>query len=70
MSDIGRVLIVVGALLLVLGLLFTFGAKVPFLGKMPGDIVYRHGNFTFHFPIVTSIVLSLLLTLLFSLLRR
>jgi DUF2905 family protein len=70
MSDLGRALIVAGAVLLALGLLLTFAGKVPGLGRLPGDIVYRRGNFTFYFPLVTSLVLSLLLTLLLALLRR
>ena len=69
MSDLGRTLVVVGAVLLVVGLLMSFGARVP-LGRLPGDIVYRKGNFTFYFPLVTSILISLVLTAIFTLLRR
>ena len=68
-TDMGRTLVVVGAVLLVLGLLMSLGAKVP-LGRLPGDIVYRRGNFTFYFPLVTCILISLVLTAIFSLLRR
>jgi hypothetical protein len=67
---LGRALIITGAVLLGLGLVLTFAGKVPGLGRLPGDVVYRKGNFTFYFPIVTSIVLSLVLTLLLSLFRR
>ena len=70
MPEIGRVLLVVGGVLVVLGLVLTFAGRVPLLGRMPGDIVYRRGNFTFYFPIVTSIVLSLLLTAVLWLFRR
>ena len=69
MSDLGRALIVVGAILLLVGLLLSFGARVP-LGRLPGDIVYRKGNFTFYFPLVTSILISLVLTAILTLLRR
>ena len=65
----GRLLVIVGAVLLVVGLLLSFGARLP-LGRLPGDIVYRKGNFTLYFPLVTSILLSLLLTAVFALLRR
>ncbi|PYQ50911.1 MAG: DUF2905 domain-containing protein [Acidobacteria bacterium] len=65
----GRTLVVVGAVLLVVGLLMSLGAKVP-LGRLPGDIVYRRGSFTFYFPLVTCILVSLVLTAIFSLLRR
>ncbi len=69
MSDLGRTLVLAGAVLLVIGLLMSLGAKVP-LGRLPGDIVYRRGNFTFYFPLVTSILISLVLTAIFTLLRR
>jgi hypothetical protein len=62
MADIGRTLVVLGAVLLVVGLLFTLGSRIPGVGRLPGDIVYRKGNFTFYFPLVTSVLLSLLLT--------
>ena len=62
MADIGRTLLILGAVLLVLGLLFTLGSRIPGVGRLPGDIVYRKGNFTFYFPLVTSVLLSLVLT--------
>jgi len=64
--ELGRVLLISGAALIVVGALFYFGDKLPFrLGRLPGDIVYRGEHTTFYFPIVTCIVLSLGLTLLF-----
>ena len=70
MADIGRTLLVLGAVLLVVGLLFTLGSRIPGVGRLPGDIVYRKGNFTFYFPLLTSILLSLVLTAIFSFFRR
>ncbi len=75
MSEVGKVLLLMGFVLLILGLLLTFFEKLPFgLGRLPGDIVIKRDNFTFYFPlgtsIILSVVLSLLLTLLFSLLRK
>lgn len=70
MLEIGRVLVIVGCTLLILGLVLTFAGRVPGLGRLPGDIVYRRGNFTFYFPLATSIVLSLVLTALLWLFRR
>jgi formate hydrogenlyase subunit 3/multisubunit Na+/H+ antiporter MnhD subunit len=70
MADMGRVLIVVGAVILVLGLLLTFGGRTLGLGRLPGDIVYRKGNFSFYFPLVTSLLLSLVLTAILAFLRR
>jgi Protein of unknown function (DUF2905) len=69
-SELGRLLILAGALLVVAGLVLTLAGKVPYLGRLPGDIVYRKGGLTLYLPITTSILLSLLLTLLLMLFRR
>ena len=66
----GRILIFIGLGIVVLGLLLSFSGKVPLIGRLPGDIVFRRENFTFYFPLATSIVLSLLLTVLLWLFRR
>ena len=63
----GKFLIVIGLVIAAAGVLISLG--VP-LGRLPGDISYRRGNVSFHFPIVTSIVVSIILTLLFSFFRR
>ena len=63
----GKYLIVIGLVIAGIGMLISLG--VPF-GRLPGDVSYRRGNFSFHFPIVTSIVVSIILTLLFTLFRR
>ena len=63
----GRFLIVIGAVLVVVGLLINLG--VPF-GRLPGDFAVRRGNFSFYFPLTTSIIASILLTLLFMFLGR
>lgn len=70
MSELGRPLIVVGAVLLLVGLFLTFGPRIPGLGRLPGDVVWRRGNTTVYFPVVTCIVLSIVLSLLFGLFRR
>ena len=70
MSDLGRMLLVVGGVLVVFGLLLTFGARIPGLGRLPGDFVYRKGNFTVYFPLATSLLLSLVLSAIVALLRR
>jgi hypothetical protein len=64
---VGRLLIVVGLLLAAVGLLITLGLPI---GRLPGDITVRRGNFTFYFPLATSIVASIVLTLLFMLFTR
>ncbi len=70
MADVGKMLLLVGGVLVVVGLLLTVGARIPGLGRLPGDIVYRKGNFSFYFPLATSLLLSLVLTAVFALLRR
>ena len=68
--QLGRLMIYAGIFILVLGVLFFFGDKIPFLGKLPGDIYIKKKNFTFYFPIVTSILLSLLISLIIYLFRK
>jgi hypothetical protein len=63
----GRLLVYIGLGITALGLLILVG--VPF-GRLPGDIMVRRGNFSFYFPLATSIIVSILLTLLLSLFRR
>lgn len=63
----GRFLIVLGIVLVVVGLLVNFGVPI---GRLPGDITYRRDNFSFYFPLTTSIIASILLTLLMMFLRR
>jgi hypothetical protein len=70
MQELGRPLVVAGVLMVLVGLALAFGSRIPFVGRLPGDIVWRRGNTTVYFPIVTCIVLSLVLTLVFSLFRR
>jgi hypothetical protein len=74
LRDLGRNLLLFGALLVLGGAFFYFGGKLPFrFGRLPGDIVHRGEHTTFYFPIVTGIVLSLALSLLlwlFSHFRR
>jgi len=63
MQPFGRILIVFGLIFLGVGLLLTFFDKIPFLGKLPGDINIKRDNFSFYFPITTCIIISLLLSL-------
>ena len=67
--DIGRLLIVLGGVLLLAGIALSAFGRIG-LGRLPGDIVYRRGNFTLYFPLMTSILLSLILSLLLWLFRR
>ena len=70
MGTFGKTLILFGVLLVALGLLFSLGSKVPWLGRLPGDIYIHRENFTFYFPLTTCILLSLIITLVLYLFRR
>ncbi len=66
----GKALILLGVVLMVLGVVFVLAPKIPFLGKLPGDIHLRGKNWSFSFPVVTCIVISIVLTLLLNLFSR
>ena len=61
---------IVGGVLFLIGALASLGGRLPWFGRLPGDIVVERENFRFYFPIVTSIVISIILTLLAALFRR
>jgi hypothetical protein len=69
-GDIGKALMVIGAVIFAVGGIIMLSGRVPFLGKLPGDILIQKKNFTFYFPIATSILISIVLTLLFWFLGR
>jgi hypothetical protein len=66
----GKFLIIVGSILILLGVLITYAHKLPFLGKLPGDISIEKGNFRIYFPIATSILLSILISLIVYIYQR
>lgn len=70
MSDIGKILLIVGGVIIILGLILTFSGHIPFLGKLPGDIIIKKENFTFYFPVVTMIIVSVVLSIIASLIIR
>ena len=63
----GKIILFAGLIIAAVGLLMMAGASI---GRLPGDISYRRGNFTFYFPLVTSIIISIVLTIVLALLRR
>lgn len=65
-----KILIGAGLVLVVLGLLWPWLAKVPFIGRLPGDILIQKKNFTLYFPITTSILISVILSLIFWILSK
>jgi len=70
MSQIGRILIIFGIILIIIGFLLTSTNIGKHLGKLPGDINIKKGNVSFHFPIVTCILISIILTILINLFLR
>jgi hypothetical protein len=70
MGDLGRMLMLLGGALFAGGALLTLAGKLPWFGRLPGDIVVERGPVTFYFPIVTCVIVSVALSLLFWLFRR
>ncbi|HLX69325.1 MAG TPA: DUF2905 domain-containing protein [Verrucomicrobiae bacterium] len=70
MNDLGKFLVIVGLLIAAVGLLIWSGFGRSWLGRLPGDIHYSRENFSFHFPIMTCLLLSLLLSLLLWFFRK
>ncbi len=74
LRELGRALLILGAVIAVVGALLFFGARLPFrLGRLPGDIIHRGEHTTFYFPIVSCLIVSIVLSLLlwlFNHLRR
>jgi hypothetical protein len=66
MPEIGKLLIIVGGFILVVGVFLSLGLRIPYLGKLPGDISVDRGNVHFYFPIVTGLLLSVVLTILLN----
>lgn len=69
-QGIGKLLIIIGGILLILGVVFLFSPKIPFLGKLPGDFSIRGKGFSIYIPIATCIVLSVLLTIILNIFFR
>jgi hypothetical protein len=66
----GKMLLILGGVIFVVGLILTFAGKIPYVGRLPGDIAIRREGFSCYFPIVTSIVLSILLTIVLNVIVR
>jgi hypothetical protein len=67
---LSRTLIIIGAILIVTGIVIGLAPRIPFLGRLPGDLYFRKDNVTFYFPLTTSIIISVVLSLLFYLFGR
>ena len=70
MQGLGKILVIVGVIAIIVGVILIWSPRIPFLGKLPGDVLVKRENFTFYFPLATSIVLSLLLSLILYMIRR
>ena len=70
MGEMAKIIIVIGAVLVLIGFAMLFVQKVPFLGKLPGDILIKKENFTFYFPLTTSIVISVIVSLILYLVSK
>jgi DUF2905 family protein len=70
MPDVGKLLIIVGGFIVIVGLFLALGLRIPYLGKLPGDISVDRGNVHFYFPIATGLLLSLVLTVLLNVFFR
>ena len=63
-----KILIIIGIILLILGLLYPYIKKIG-LGQLPGDILFKTGNSTFFFPVMTCLIISIILTIIFNLFK-
>jgi hypothetical protein len=70
LGALGKLLILLGVLIIVIGLLLLVGEKIPWIGKLPGDIIIRKEKFSFYFPITTCITISIILTFLVWIFRK
>jgi hypothetical protein len=66
MEGLGKILLIVGAVIIVIALLMIFGQHIPFFGKLPGDIFIKKDNWSFYFPIVTFLIVSIILTIIIN----
>ena len=64
MEGLGKILLIVGGIIVISGLILIFSQPIPFLGKLPGDIFVKKEGFSFYFPIVTLLILSILVTII------
>jgi uncharacterized protein YybS (DUF2232 family) len=70
MNDIGKLLVLVGVIIALVGALLWSGLGKSWFGRLPGDVQYSKGSFHFYFPIITCLILSIILTLLLRLFRK
>jgi hypothetical protein len=69
-QGLGKLIIILGITLVVIGLLMTFAPKIPVIGKLPGDFYFRRGNASFYFPLASSILISVIVSIILSVIFR
>lgn len=69
-SDFGKILIIAGILMAIAGVILMFYDKIPFIGKLPGDIMIKRENFTIYIPIATSLLISVLISVILFLINK
>ncbi len=70
MAELAKILIIIGIVLVAAGVLMLFAHKLPLLGKLPGDLIIRKDNFTFYFPLATSIIISIVISLILCIVQK
>jgi hypothetical protein len=70
MAGLGKLLIIFGIIMIAFGIIITYAGKIPWVGRLPGDIYIKRDNFIFYFPLATSIFLSVIVSLIFWLLKK
>lgn len=69
-KNMGKFIILIGLVLVLVGIVMHFADKIPWIGRLPGDILIKRENFTFYFPLATSIILSIVISLIIYLIRK
>ena len=69
-SGFGKILFIIGLVISIIGLLIMLGEKIPWIGRLPGDFYFKGKNFTFYFPLATSIIISIILTVILMFINR
>ena len=70
LANLGKILLIIGGMIVLAGLVILIFGKTGFIGKLPGDILIQKGNFTFYFPLVTFLILSIVLTIIVNVIIR
>jgi hypothetical protein len=69
-NGLGKILIVSGGLIVIIGIIVLLSGKIPLIGKLPGDFYFKGKNWSFYFPLATSIIISIVLSLILYLIRK